>query len=147
MRCGSVDKERKGADIMKKMWFIVMFVMVLMAMPSAFAQGTGSISATSISCPTGSNGTVDVEWSTSGVTSQVGVYVLQSENAGDPDPTWTLVWGGASGGPNAANWISPATTYTFQIYGDLNSSYGLQSGSYQLWEGGEPVQLEVYCST
>jgi hypothetical protein len=58
-------KEEKRSYQMKKMWFFLMLVMVLAAMPSAFATGTASLTGTT-ACPSSNQfvGYTTVTWTT-----------------------------------------------------------------------------------
>lgn len=110
---------------MRKMWFLLMFAMVLMAVPSAFAQ-SNSLYVTGTSCPTNNTylGHTTVNWSvTSSEPNNVALWV----SAGYFGPYSLLA--AARSGSQYVDWLSYDTQYLFTLEVGEDSNDDFDSGT------------------
>jgi hypothetical protein len=121
-------KEEKRSYIMKKIWFLLMFVMVLAAMPSAFASGT--VTATGTSCPTNSTyvGYTTVNWTiTAGEPNNVALWANYFNS------NLTIIGQGivseSRNGSSYYPYLSYGFQYDFTLESGEDASYDYNSGN------------------
>jgi hypothetical protein len=111
---------------MKKMWFLLMFVIILMATPSAFAQSgaTGLITLENVVC---SDHTFTAYWQVNNTAANNVVVFVWTSGTG------YVAWAGARSGPENGSFLEVGTYYAFELLSDVDSSYDYSSG-YFLWQ-------------
>jgi hypothetical protein len=110
---------------MRKTLFLLMFAMVLIAMPSAFGIPTGTVTIVSYSCPSNNSylGTAEVSWSISSDAVTPGLWV-QYYPVGGGSQVFSEMSAGYSG-TDYPNWLSYGQYYNFEAWDTSSSDYYL----------------------
>ena len=106
-----------------------MFVMVLVAVPSVFAQ-SNSVTLTGLSCPTTvyTSGSLTVHWTTaSSEPNNVAIFVNAFNNT--TFATDVALLGAARSGSAYCNWLEYGNTYFFYLDTGVDSNLDFNTGS------------------